>query len=120
MERSSRVRCASELVGALSQPGEARHERHCGIPEIPDRATRLAEITVDCYGREEELSAFNVYLSDALRPPFVATWRDPDEPGHAEPVTVLGGTDLDERRGILLQVRRRESATRGGRPDLGQ
>ena len=37
------------------------------IPEIPDRATRLAEITVDCYGREEELSTFEVHLSDALR-----------------------------------------------------
>jgi hypothetical protein len=82
------------------------------IPEIPDRATRLAEITVDCYGREEELSAFDVYLSDALRPPFAASWRDPDEPGHAEPVTVLGGTALDERRGILLQVRRRGGKAR--------
>ncbi len=60
------------------------------IPAIPDRATRLAEVTVDCYGREEELSTFDVYLSDALRPPFAATWRDPDEPGHTEPVTVLG------------------------------
>jgi hypothetical protein len=39
------------------------------IPEIPDRATRLAEITVDCYGREEELSTFEVYISDALQPP---------------------------------------------------
>jgi hypothetical protein len=82
------------------------------IPEIPDPATRLAEITVDCYGREEELSAFDVYLSDALRPPFAASWRDPDEPRHAEPVTVLGGTDLDERRGILLEVRRRGGKTR--------
>jgi hypothetical protein len=82
------------------------------IPEIPDRATRLAEITVDCYGREEELAAFEVYLSDALRPPFAATWRDPDEPGHAEPVTVLGVADLDERRGILLQVRRRGGKVR--------
>jgi hypothetical protein len=36
------------------------------IPEIPDRATRLAEITVDCYGREEELSAFDVYLYSEL------------------------------------------------------
>jgi hypothetical protein len=40
------------------------------IPEIPDQATRLDEITVDCYGREEELSAFDVYLTDALRLPF--------------------------------------------------
>jgi hypothetical protein len=82
------------------------------IPEIPDRATRLAEITVDCYGREEELTAFEAYLSDALRPPFAATWRDPDEPGHAVPVTVLGVADLDERRGILLQVQRRGGKAR--------
>jgi hypothetical protein len=82
------------------------------IPDIPDRATRLAEITVDCYGREEELSAFDVYLSDALQPPFAASWRDPDEPGHAEAVTILGVADLDERRGILLQVRRRGGKVR--------
>jgi Calcium binding len=82
------------------------------IPEIPERATRLAEITVDCYGREEELSAFEVYLSDALRLPFAATWRDPDEPGFSEPVVVGAVADLDERRGILLQVRRRGGKAR--------
>lgn len=82
------------------------------IPEIPERATRLAEITVDCYGREEELSAFDVYLSEALHLPFTASWRDPDEPGHAEAVTVLGVAGLDERRGILLQVRRRGGKVR--------
>lgn len=82
------------------------------IPEIPDQATRLAEVTVDCYGREEELSAFEVYLADALRLPFAATWRDPDEPGFSEPVTVEAVADLDERRGILLQVRRRSGKTR--------
>lgn len=74
------------------------------ISEIPERATRLAEMAVDCYGREEELSAFEVYLSDALRLPFAATWRDPDEPGFSEPVVVGAMADLDERRGILLQV----------------
>jgi hypothetical protein len=77
------------------------------IPDIPDQATRLAEITVDCYGRDEELSAFEVYLTDALHPPFAATWRDPDDPGHAELVTVLGVADVDARRGILLSIRRR-------------
>lgn len=76
------------------------------IPEIPDQATRLAEITVDCYGQDEELSGFEVYFSDALQPPFAATWRDPDEPGHAERVTVLGGATVDPRRGILLTVQR--------------
>jgi hypothetical protein len=81
------------------------------IAEIPDRKTRLDEITVDCYGREEELAAFEVYLTDALHPPFAATWRDPDEAGHAEPITVLGVADVDDRRGILLNVRRR----RGGK-----
>jgi len=82
------------------------------IPEIPERATRLAEITVDCYGREEELSAFEVYLYDALRLPFAATWRDRDEPGFSEPVVVGAVADLDERRGILLQVRRRGGKAR--------
>jgi Calcium binding len=77
------------------------------IPEIQDQATRLDEITVDCYGRDEELSAFDVYLTDALRLPFAATWRDPDEPGHNVPITVLGVAELDDRRGILLRVRRR-------------
>ncbi len=82
------------------------------IPEIPDQATRLEEITVDCYGRDEELSAFEVYLTDALHPPFAATWRDPDEPDHAEPVTVLGIATVDTRRGILLHIRRRGAKER--------
>jgi len=76
------------------------------IPQIPDQATRLAEITVDCYGQDEELAGFDVYFTDALHPPFEAVWRDPDEPGHAERVTVLGLGDVDQRRGILLAVRR--------------
>ena len=36
------------------------------IPDIPDQARRLAEIRADCYGRDEESSAFEVYLTDAL------------------------------------------------------
>jgi hypothetical protein len=76
------------------------------IPTLPDREKRIEEITVDCYGQFEELSGFGVYLTDALRFPFDATWRDPDEPGHAETVTVLGVADIDDRRGVLLQVRR--------------
>ena len=76
------------------------------IPTLPDRERRIEEITVDCYGQFEELSGFGVYLTDALRFPFEATWRDPDEPGHAEAVTVLGVADIDDRRGVLLQVRR--------------
>jgi len=82
------------------------------IPDIPDQATRLAEITVDCYGRDEELSAFEVYLTDALQPPFAATWRDPDEAGHIQPVTVLGVAALNARRSLLLSVRRQGGAER--------
>jgi len=82
------------------------------IPQIPDQETRLAEITVDCYGQDEELSGFEVYFTDALHPPFEATWRDPDEPGHAERVTVLGVADVDQRRGILLRVRRHDGRER--------
>ena len=74
------------------------------IPNIPDQEERLQEVTVDCYGQSEELSAMEVYLMDAIQYPFEATWRDPDEPGHAEPVTVLAFGATDERRGILLEV----------------
>jgi hypothetical protein len=44
--------------------------------------------------------------------PFAATWRDPDEPDHAEPVTVLGVEDIDERRGVLLAVKRGDKQRR--------
>jgi hypothetical protein len=76
------------------------------IPGIPDQSQRIEEVTVDCYGQAEELSAFEVYFTDAMQFPFLATWRDPDEPGHAEPITVLGLDNVDERRGILLSLRR--------------
>lgn len=76
------------------------------IPTIPDQAQRLAEVTVDCYDQYEELAAMEVYLTDAVHYPFAAAWRDPDEPGHVEPVTVLGLAAADERRGILLNVER--------------
>ena len=76
------------------------------IPHLPDQAQRLEALLVDCYGRDEELAAFEVYFADALRPPFAATWRDEDDPGHAEAVTVLGLARVDDRRGVLLAVRR--------------
>ena len=74
------------------------------IPNIPDQRERIQEVTVDCYGQSEELSAMEVYLMDAIRYPFEATWRDPDAPDHAEPVTVLSFGTTDERRGILLEM----------------
>jgi hypothetical protein len=82
------------------------------IPTLPDQGQRIEEITVDCYNQAEELSAFEVYFTDAVQFPFAATWRDPDEPGHAEPVTVLGVNSVDERRGILLQVQRGDKRRR--------
>jgi hypothetical protein len=78
------------------------------IPTIPGQSERLQEITVDCYNQAEELSAFEVYLTEAMQFPFAATWRDPDEPGHAEPVSVLGVDSIDDRRGVLLSVKRGE------------
>jgi hypothetical protein len=76
------------------------------IPSIPDRSQRIEEVTADCYGQDEELGGFEVYLTEATQFPFAATWRDPDEPGHAEPVMVLGIATVDERRGVLLHVLR--------------
>jgi hypothetical protein len=74
------------------------------IPSIPDRETRFEEITVDCYDEYEVFSSFTVYLTDALRVPFGATWG---APGTADsvPVTVLGAGDADEHEGVYLRVR---------------
>lgn len=44
--------------------------------------------------------------------PFPATWRDPDEPGHAGLVTVLGLDSVDQRRGVLFQVQRGDKRRR--------
>ena len=76
------------------------------IPSIADQAQRIEAVIVDCYGQAEELTAFGVYLTDAMRFPFLATWRDPDEPEHGESIKVLGVDSVDERRGILLSVER--------------
>jgi hypothetical protein len=74
------------------------------IPSIPDRDKRFEEITVDCYDEYEVLSAFEVYLTDALRMPFAATWGAPGST-QAERVTVLGVADSDDREGVRLRVR---------------
>jgi len=75
------------------------------IPSIPDREKRFEEITVDCYDEYEVLGAFEVYLTDALRTPFTATWGAPGA-SQAEPVTALGVADTDEREGVRLRVRK--------------
>lgn len=77
------------------------------IPNIPDREKRFEEITVDCYDEYEVLSAFEVYLTDALRTPFTATWGQPGTPAAAA-VTVLGVADTDEREGVRLRVRHQD------------
>jgi len=82
------------------------------IPSLPDRDQRIEEVIVDCYGQAEELAAMEVYFTDAMQFPFAATWRDPDEADHAEPVTVLAVADVDERRGVLLRVQRGEKERR--------
>ena len=76
------------------------------ITNIPDQSQRITEVTVDCYGQDEELAAVEIYFTDATQYPFPAIWRDPDEPGHAEPVMVLGVAGVDRRRGVLLSVKR--------------
>ena len=74
------------------------------VLDIPDQRERIQEVTVDCYGQSEELSAMEVYLMETPTYPFAAVWRDPDEPRHAEAVTVLDFGASDERRGVLLDV----------------
>ena len=82
------------------------------ILNLPDQSQRIQEVIVDCYGQAEELAAFEVYFTDAMQFPFPATWRDPDEAGHAEPVTVLGVDNVDPRRGVLLSVKRGDKQRR--------
>lgn len=76
------------------------------ITKIADQFQCLSEVTVDCYNQSEELTAIKVYFTDAMHFPFAATWRDPDEPGPAEPITVLGVDEVHERQGVLLSVKR--------------
>ncbi|MBC8496977.1 MAG: hypothetical protein H8D37_04880 [Chloroflexi bacterium] len=82
------------------------------IPQIPDQEKRIEEVIVDCYGQAEELVAFEVYFTDAMQFPFFAEWRDPDEDRLAEPITVLGVANVDERRGVLLRVCRGDKERR--------
>ena len=58
------------------------------IPRIPSQEKRLEELLLDCYGSHEE--------------------------GRAESVTVLGLSDAEDRRGLLLRVRS-QSPTGEGR-----
>jgi hypothetical protein len=82
------------------------------IPSIPDQDERIEEITMDCYDEHEMMSGFYTYFEDAPTYPFEAVWRDADEPGHAEDVTVLGVADLDDRRGVLLNAKRGDKPRR--------
>jgi len=82
------------------------------ITRIADQTQRLSEVRADCYNQSEELAAMEVYCTDAMTFPFAATWRDPDEPDHAEPVTVLGVDEVHERRGVLLSVKRGQKRRR--------
>lgn len=82
------------------------------IPKISDQDERIEEITMDCYGVHEMMSGFYTYFEDAPQYPFEAIWRDVDEQGHAEDVAVLGVNDLDDRRGIFLNVKRGEKLRR--------
>jgi hypothetical protein len=73
------------------------------IPNLPSREERFEAITVDCYNEYEQLSAFEVYLSDALRTPFAALWGAPG--AKRLPVTVLGTADSSDDDGVVLRVR---------------
>jgi len=53
-----------------------------------------------------------VYFTDAMTFPFEAGWRNPNEAGHAELVGVLGMADVDDRRGVLLNVQRANGKAR--------
>ncbi|MBX0326605.1 calcium-binding protein [Oscillochloris sp. ZM17-4] len=73
------------------------------IPNLPSREQRFEEITVDCYNEDEALSAFEVYLSEALQTPFAARWGAPGT--ERMPVIVFGAASGYDDDGVLLRVR---------------
>lgn len=74
------------------------------IPSIPEREKRFEEITVDCYDDYEVFSAFEIYLTDALRMPFAAIWGAPGT-AQAERVTVLGVAEAEDYKVARVNVR---------------
>ncbi len=86
------------------------------IPSFPDREKRIEAITVDCYDEYEVLSAFEVYLTDALQTPFTATWGKLGT-AQAEQVTVLGVAGTDEHEGVRLRVHGSDGDTYAVRAD---
>jgi hypothetical protein len=73
------------------------------IPAIPEQEARIEEITLGCHDAYERLSAFELYLTHALRLPFEALW---EQGASAVPVTVLGVAESDDAEGVRLRLRR--------------
>jgi hypothetical protein len=82
------------------------------ILDLTGATARVQAVTAGCSTYQEMLAAFEIYFSKGLQLPFTATWRDPDEAGHAEPITVLGLNSVDMRRGLLLSVQRDKTSRR--------
>lgn len=72
------------------------------IPHLPGQAARLEEITLGCHDEDERLSAFELYLTHALRLPFEALW---EQEASTVPVTVLGFAECDAEEGVRVRVR---------------
>ncbi len=67
------------------------------IATISNQTERLNRITAGCHRQRDVLLAFELYFMAGLNFPFRGTWRDPDQPGHIETVTVLGLDSIDGR-----------------------
>ena len=65
-----------------------------------DLETLIEEITIDCYGEDEELTGFLTYLEDALERPVAATVV-------GVPVTIVGvDCPAGVLRGLVAKCRR--------------
>jgi hypothetical protein len=72
------------------------------IPGMAEQEARFEEITLGCHDEYERLSAFELYLTHALRLPFEALW---ELGASTVPVTVLGVAESDDEEGVRLRVR---------------
>lgn len=100
------AQCHVWLNHWLSEPERSRTWRPLvsfeDIPDIPGQEARLDEITLGCHDEEERLSAFELYLTHALRSPFEALW---EQESSIIPVTVLRVAGCDDEEGVRLRVR---------------
>ncbi len=123
-DRLSRLRPA-EVAAVEAAVRRHRQGHPCRVAVTPERIDVYERVGPDLSELLADLGVANVkrpeqgerlHVEDERRANYTPVLRfvlaDPDEPGHAEPVMVLDVADVDDRRGIMLRVRRQDGKER--------